>query len=39
MDNQLIGRVAEQKILQETITSNKAELIAIIDRRRVGKIY
>jgi len=30
MNNQLIGRVGEQKVLQETMTTNKAELIALI---------
>ena len=39
MNNQLIGRVGEQKVLQETMTTNKAELIALIGRRRVGKTY
>ena len=39
MPDKIIGRVAEQKVLQETITSDKAELIAVIGRRRVGKTY
>ena len=39
MNNQLIGRLVEQKVLKETMTTNKAELIALIGRRRVGKTY
>ncbi|MFK7983629.1 MAG: ATP-binding protein [Saprospiraceae bacterium] len=39
MPNKIIGRVAEQQLLQETLTSDKAELIAVIGRRRVGKTY
>jgi hypothetical protein len=35
----IIGRVREQKLLNELIESNKAEFIAIYGRRRVGKTY
>ncbi len=37
--NPIIGRVEEQKILQLKKTSPKAELIAVLGRRRVGKTY
>lgn len=36
---QIIGRVEEQKILDQKRNSNKAELIAVLGRRRVGKTY
>jgi uncharacterized protein len=35
----LIGREAEIKILQQSLASNQAELIAVYGRRRVGKTY
>ncbi|MBC7864803.1 MAG: ATP-binding protein [Bacteroidia bacterium] len=35
----LIGRETETGILQECLQSNKAELIAMIGRRRVGKTF
>jgi AAA+ ATPase superfamily predicted ATPase len=35
----IIGRAEEQKILRLKKTSNKAELIAVLGRRRVGKTY
>lgn len=35
----IIGRAEEQKILQLKKTSTKAELIAVLGRRRVGKTY
>ena len=35
----IVGRHKEQQILQECIDSNRAELIAIYGRRRVGKTY
>lgn len=38
MEN-LIGREAEIKILQEALVSSWAELIAVYGRRRVGKTY
>jgi AAA+ ATPase superfamily predicted ATPase len=37
--NTVIGRVEEQKILHLKKASNKAELIAVLGRRRVGKTY
>lgn len=39
MKNTIIGRKAEQAILEEAIESKKAELISVIGRRRVGKTY
>lgn len=39
MRHKLIGRIAEQKVLGEALTTHKAELIAVIGRRRVGKTY
>jgi uncharacterized protein len=38
MDN-IIGREAEIKVLQEALASPSAELIAVYGRRRVGKTY
>ncbi|MGV3656781.1 MAG: AAA family ATPase [Chitinophagaceae bacterium] len=35
----LIGREAERKILQETLASKQAELVAVYGRRRVGKTF
>lgn len=35
----LVGRVAEEKILSEALTSASAELIAVFGRRRVGKTF
>lgn len=35
----LIGRVAEQKILQEALQSKQPEMISVIGRRRVGKTF
>ena len=37
--NGIIGREYEQKLIQERCKSNKAELIAIYGRRRVGKTF
>jgi len=36
---QIIGRLVEQKILSQKRNSSKAELIAVLGRRRVGKTY
>lgn len=36
---EIIGRSAERAILQQALSSNKPELIAITGRRRVGKTY
>ena len=36
---QLIGRLAEQAILQEMLESNQAEFLAIYGRRRIGKTF
>ena len=36
---QLIGRLAEQSILQEMLESNQAEFLAIYGRRRIGKTF
>lgn len=35
----IIGRIEEQKILNQKKNSSKAELIAVLGRRRVGKTY
>jgi len=35
----MIGRKQERKTLDYLLESNKAELLAIIRRRRVGKTY
>ena len=37
--NGMIGREYEQKLILERCKSNKAELIAIYGRRRVGKTF
>ena len=34
-----VGREKEQAILQKTLTSYEAEMVAIIGRRRIGKTY
>ena len=39
MPDILVGRQQEQAILQETLHSNKAELVAVFGRRRVGKTF
>lgn len=35
----MIGREKEKKILNETLTSNRAEMVAVYGRRRIGKTY
>ncbi|WP_316837416.1 AAA family ATPase [Pedobacter nutrimenti] len=35
----LIGRIAEKKILSETLVSPSSELLAVFGRRRVGKTF
>ncbi len=35
----LVGREKEQVILQKALTSNEAEMLAVIGRRRVGKTF
>ncbi|MEZ2440925.1 ATP-binding protein [Chitinophaga sp. RCC_12] len=35
----LIGRESEKKILQQTLVSKEAELVAVYGRRRVGKTF
>lgn len=35
----LIGRIKEQTVLQEALTSSDAELISVVGRRRVGKTF
>jgi hypothetical protein len=37
--NQIIGRSREQRVLSECCKSDKAELVAVYGRRRVGKTY
>ena len=36
---QIIGRKKELQVLQKALDSNKAEMISIIGRRRVGKTF
>lgn len=37
--NKIIGRMEEQSLLDEAFKSNRAEMIALYGRRRVGKTY
>lgn len=37
--NVIIGRKEEQKVLADALASKKAEMIAVVGRRRVGKTY
>ncbi len=39
MENEIIGRTEEQAELCDIFNSNKAEFLAIIGRRRVGKTF
>ncbi|MEZ4852094.1 MAG: ATP-binding protein [Bacteroidia bacterium] len=39
MENIIIGRKTQKQELTEALASNKAEMIAIVGRRRVGKTY
>ncbi len=39
MEDVIIGRTAEQAVLQEALSSDKAEFVSVIGRRRVGKTY
>lgn len=39
MEERIIGREAEKKILKEMLSSKEAELIAILGRRRIGKTF
>ena len=39
MQEQLVGRVAEQQLLNSYLQSGKSEFIAVYGRRRVGKTY
>ena len=39
MKNKFIGRKSEQEILQSALSSDDAEMISIIGRRRVGKTF
>lgn len=36
---ELIGRIVEKQILEQTLASDESELIAVFGRRRVGKTY
>ncbi len=38
-NNILIGRQEEQRILQKSLDTGEAEMVAVIGRRRVGKTY
>jgi uncharacterized protein len=39
MNTSIIGRKKEIQILQEALTSNEAEMVAILGRRRIGKTF
>lgn len=39
MQDKIIGRIEEQKILKKILDSKQAEFLAIYGRRRVGKTY
>ncbi len=39
MQNKLIGRLKEQKILEKALASGESEMVAVIGRRRVGKTF
>lgn len=39
MASHLIGRIKEQAILNQCYASDKAELVAVYGRRRVGKTF
>jgi AAA+ ATPase superfamily predicted ATPase len=39
MVKNLVGRKQEQAVLQASLTSQEAEMVAVIGRRRVGKTY
>ena len=36
---QLVGRLAEKKVLLDAFQSKEAEMVAVIGRRRVGKTF
>lgn len=39
MIEQIIGREKELEILEDALSSNSAEFIAVYGRRRIGKTY
>ena len=39
MKENIIGREREQQILEERLSSGRAEFIAVYGRRRVGKTF
>ncbi|MBQ9499354.1 MAG: AAA family ATPase, partial [Bacteroidaceae bacterium] len=39
MEQELIGRLHEQQLLKACFESNKAELVAVYGRRRIGKTF
>lgn len=39
MSNQIVGRIREQQVLADALTSHRSELIAVYGRRRIGKTY
>ncbi len=39
MEDKIIGRIGEQKVLQKIFDSRNAEFLAIYGRRRIGKTY
>ncbi|MFK7935118.1 MAG: ATP-binding protein [Saprospiraceae bacterium] len=39
MSDQLIGRAQEQAVLEKALQSNRAEMVSVIGRRRIGKTF
>jgi AAA+ ATPase superfamily predicted ATPase len=39
MSKTIVGRTHEQQVLKDSLTSHRAELVAIYGRRRIGKTY
>jgi len=39
MNNFIVGRTSQQQELRAALASNKAEMVALVGRRRVGKTY
>jgi len=39
MQNTLVGREKEKSVLQNALQSRRAEMVAVVGRRRVGKTF
>jgi uncharacterized protein len=39
MDNSIIGRQKERQLLEQVLNNNRAEMVSVIGRRRVGKTF